>query len=78
METATHTWDRALGFDTEKELDHDMAAFVFGFARKALPPERRGPQVPFAEVRAADDQASTYDQLAAWLGRDPAWSADSH
>jgi uncharacterized protein (TIGR03086 family) len=80
METATHTWDlaRALGVDPGKALDQDVAGFVSGFARKALPPERRGPQIPFAEARAADDQASTYDQLAAWLGRDPAWSADSH
>jgi uncharacterized protein (TIGR03086 family) len=79
METATHTWDlaRALGLDTDKALDQDVAGFVLAFARQALPPERRGPQVPFAEVRAADDQASTYDRLAAWLGRDPAWSADS-
>lgn len=79
METVTHAWDlsRALGGDPARDLDQDLAEFVFGFARVALPPERRGPEVPFAEARDADPGASTYDQLAAWLGREPNWPAAS-
>jgi len=77
METVTHAWDlaRALGGDAAEGLDQELAEFVFGFARRALPPERRGEGVPFGEVRAAGEQDSTYDRLAAWLGREPSWSA---
>ena len=76
METATHAWDlaRAIGVDTAG-LDQELAEFVLGFARKALPPERRGAEVPFAEVQAADAGSAPGERLAGWLGRDPNWAA---
>jgi uncharacterized protein (TIGR03086 family) len=76
METATHAWDLAcaLGVDTAG-LDQELAGFVLGFAREVLPPERRGAEVPFAEVHAADAGSAPCDRLAGWLGRDPNWGA---
>ncbi|HET9172528.1 MAG TPA: TIGR03086 family metal-binding protein [Actinospica sp.] len=75
METAAHAWDlaRALGVDTAG-LDQELAEFVLGFAGKVLPAERRGPEVPFAAVLAAADDAAPADRLAGWLGRDPGWT----
>ena len=76
MEQVTHTWDlaRALGTGTG-ELDQDLAGFALGTAQQAVQPERRGEGVPFGPVREAPEGADTYGKLAAWLGRDPEWTA---
>jgi uncharacterized protein (TIGR03086 family) len=77
METATHAWDlaRALGADAQHGLDQELAEFVLGFARRAVPAERPGGEGPFGPARRAGEDAAPYEQLAAWLGREPDWSA---
>jgi uncharacterized protein (TIGR03086 family) len=77
LETVTHSWDlaRALGGGAAVGLDEELAEFAFAFARKGVPAERRGGRAPFAEVREVAQDASVYDRLAGWLGREPHWVA---
>ena len=77
LETVTHSWDlaRALGGDTTDRLDDELAEYALEFARNALPVDRRGEQVPFGQVREVADDATAYDRLAGWLGREPGWTA---
>lgn len=69
-ELAVHTWDlaRAIGHPTDR-LDPEVAERGLAFMQQGLTPENRGPAFG-AEVPVAAD-ASPYDRLAAWAGRDP-------
>ncbi|MEV5612131.1 TIGR03086 family metal-binding protein [Streptomyces sp. NPDC052225] len=71
METVTHSWDLWEALGRPGTLDPELAGFALGVARAVLPPERRGPDVPFGEVVAVPEQADVHGELAAWLGRTP-------
>ena len=70
-DTLVHGWDlaRAIGYDTD-QLDPELGSMCLEHLRKSLPPEARMPGVFDAEVEVAGD-ASTYDRLAAFTGRQP-------
>ncbi|MEV5983126.1 TIGR03086 family metal-binding protein [Streptomyces sp. NPDC052114] len=70
MEIAAHTWDLRRALDAKPDLAPEPAEFSLAFARRALPPERRGGPAPFAPVRPAPEGSDAYDELAAWLGRE--------
>lgn len=74
-ELAVHAWDlnRALGDPVV--LDEELAGGALAAARDFLPADLRGGPVPFAPPVAVADDAPVADQLAGWMGRDPAWSA---
>lgn len=74
-ELAVHAWDldRALG--GRVTLDEGLAGGALAAARQFLPADLRGGPVPFAPPVAVPDGAPVADQLAGWMGRDPAWSA---
>jgi uncharacterized protein (TIGR03086 family) len=71
QEVLTHGWDLAKATGQPVEGDPELAEFALAFARRVLPPDRRGDDVPFAPPVAAPPGSGPYTQLAAWLGRTP-------
>jgi uncharacterized protein (TIGR03086 family) len=71
QEVLTHGWDLAQATGQPTELDPELATWVLAVARRILPPEPRGGEVPFGPVIPAPPGAGPYTQLAAWLGRQP-------
>lgn len=69
QEAVMHGWDLATATGQRTELDPELAEFALAFAHRALPPERRGGEVPFGPVVPAPDGAGPYARMAAWLGR---------
>lgn len=72
-EVATHGWDLAMALGRRDELDDDVAAPVLGPIRRALPESGRD-GMPFGEPVPVGDDATPYDALVAWTGRDPRWT----
>ncbi|MFB8178887.1 TIGR03086 family metal-binding protein [Streptomyces sp. NPDC055966] len=80
MEIVTHTWDLAEGLGRPCELDPDLAGFALAIARAVLPdsrprdvtsPDAADHKPPFHPRRPAPGNAGPYEELAAWLGREP-------
>jgi uncharacterized protein (TIGR03086 family) len=80
MEIVTHTWDLAESLDGPCRLDPDLAEFALGVARAVLPdsrprdvasPHAADRKPPFRTRRPAPGDAGPYEELAAWLGREP-------
>ncbi len=71
QEILTHGWDLAHATGQRTELDPELASWVLGVARRILPPEPRGGEVPFGPVVPVPPDVGVYAQLAAWLGRQP-------
>jgi uncharacterized protein (TIGR03086 family) len=70
-ELATHAWDLAKATGRLDQLDQDLAAQVLPMVRQFVPADGRGGHIPFGPVVPAAADASPYDQLAAWQGRQP-------
>lgn len=70
-ELTTHSWDLAKATGRVNELDDDLATQVLPMVRQFIPADQRGGHVPFGAVVPVADDASPYDQLAAWQGRQP-------
>jgi uncharacterized protein (TIGR03086 family) len=66
-----HAWDLAKATGQPTGGDPELAAWALVLARRILPPEPRGGDVPFGPVVQAPPGAGPYAQLAAWLGRQP-------
>jgi len=77
QELTVHAWDLAAAIGRVSELDDSLAVAVLPLARQFVPADQRGGHVPFGPVveLASRDlgSAGPYDELVAWLGRDPAW-----
>ncbi len=73
-EVAVHGWDLASSLGRRDELDQSIAAASLRPVRQFLPAEPRGGRVPFAPVVQVAADAPAYDQLVAWMGRDPHWA----
>ena len=71
QEILTHGWDLAKATGQPTEGDPELAAWTLVLARRILPPEPRGGEVPFGPVVRVPPDAGPYAQLAAWLGRQP-------
>ena len=69
LELTTHSWDLARATAQLSRLDDELARVSLAIAERALPPEPRGGAVPFEPVVDVAPDASPYDQLAAFLGR---------
>ncbi len=74
QELTTHAWDLARAVGATAALRPDLAVAILPLARQFVPAEVRGGPVPFGPVVPVDPDAEPYAQLAAWLGRDPAWT----
>ncbi|MFI6566712.1 TIGR03086 family metal-binding protein [Streptomyces sp. NPDC050534] len=71
MELVTHTWDLSESLGHPLELDQELAEFALATARRVLPDPDRDADTPFATAQSAPEEADSYGQLAAWLGRKP-------
>lgn len=71
-ELTTHSWDLAKATNRLDLLDDAIATHCLPLVRKFLPAEPRGgDHIPFGPVVPVADDASPYDRLAAWQGRQP-------
>jgi uncharacterized protein (TIGR03086 family) len=71
QEILTHGWDLARATGQETERDPGLAQWSLANARRILPPDNRGPGIPFGPVVEPPANAGPYTQLAAYLGRHP-------
>lgn len=71
-EFCTHAWDLAVATGRTDELDESLAAAVLPGVLQFIPAQR-DENIPFGPVVPTADDASAYDRLVAWEGRDPAW-----
>ena len=71
QEILTHGWDLAQATGQPTERDPELALFALTGAKRILPPETRGDDIPFGPVIPVPPDAAPYAQLAAWLGRQP-------
>jgi uncharacterized protein (TIGR03086 family) len=74
-EVTTHGWDLATAIGRTDLLDDRLADFSAAMARRFVPADPRGGEVPFAPVVPVADDAPPYERLAGWMGRDPTWAA---
>ncbi|MFG1626357.1 TIGR03086 family metal-binding protein [Kribbella sp. NPDC049227] len=70
-ELTMHSWDLAKATDRLGQLDDALATYCLPLVRRFVPAEQRGGPVPFGPVVPVADDASPYDQLAGWQGRQP-------
>ena len=70
-ELTTHSWDLAKATDRVDQLDDSLATYVLPLVHQFIPADPRGGHVPFGPVVPVAEDASPYDQLAAWQGRQP-------
>lgn len=73
-ETLVHGWDLARATGQSPPWDADVVEASLAQFRTWLPPQRR-PGAPFSDAAAVSADAAAIDRLAAYLGRDVAWSA---
>lgn len=72
QELTVHAWDLATALGRGSAgLDPELAAAVLPLARQFVPADHRGGPVPFAPPVPVAADAGPYEQLVAWLGRDP-------
>jgi uncharacterized protein (TIGR03086 family) len=69
MELTAHTWDLAAATGQVASLNDDLAAASLPVAHGMLSPDYRGGGIPFEAVVSVPDDASAYDRLAGFLGR---------
>jgi uncharacterized protein (TIGR03086 family) len=69
LDIAVHGWDLAKATGQRVTLEPDLAEEILGFARQTITDATRAPRIG-PEIRA-DENASTTDQLMAYLGRHP-------
>ena len=72
MEVAVHGWDLAKATGQSYSLEEDVVAATFETV-KQLNANGRGPA--FGTEVSAGDSASTQDQMLAYSGRNPRWTA---
>ena len=73
-ELATHAWDLAAATGQIGRLDSNLAGPALEGARSMMKPEYRnamGPGSPFGSEVEARPDASDWERLAAFMGRDP-------
>jgi uncharacterized protein (TIGR03086 family) len=71
QEILTHGWDLAKATGQPTEGDPELALWALANAKRILPPETRGGEIPFGPVVEPPANAGPYAQLAAYLGRHP-------
>ena len=71
-DTFTHAWDIAKATGQSTDLDPEFAAELLARAQATIPDAMRGDDgvAMFGPKREASADASTADQLAAFLGRE--------
>lgn len=76
-ELLTHLWDLAVATGQRPALPTATVEASLALMQQALPIDARVEGVPFGQVVEPGPDASAIERLAAWTGRDPAWTADA-
>ncbi|MFC5142891.1 TIGR03086 family metal-binding protein [Actinomycetospora rhizophila] len=71
QELTVHAWDLGAATGRTAGLDDELALAVEDTARRVLPAEPRGGDIPFGPPVAVAADAAPYERLVGWLGRDP-------
>ncbi|UFS95700.1 TIGR03086 family metal-binding protein [Nocardia huaxiensis] len=72
-EFAMHAWDLTRATGQDRELDPELAEHGLAWSKRIFEPEFRGTGKAFGLEIPVPDDASAYDRLAGWFGRDPHW-----
>ena len=73
-ELSVHSWDLATALGMTDVLNDALATAALPAYMEKVPAEPRGPEIPFGPVVEVGDDATPYERLVAWTGRDPRWS----
>jgi uncharacterized protein (TIGR03086 family) len=73
-ELSVHAWDLATALGTPEVLNDALATAALPAYMDKVPAEPRGPEIPFGPVVEVGDDATPYERLVAWTGRDPHWA----
>lgn len=74
-ELSVHSWDLAMAIGRLDLLDDTLATGALPAYMEKVPAEPRGPEIPFGPVVEIGPDATAYERLVAWTGRDPRWAA---
>jgi len=74
-ELAVHGWDLARATGLESLLNDELASAALPAYQAKVPAEPRGGNIPFGPVVQVGPDATPYERLVAWTGRDPGWTA---
>ena len=74
-ELSVHSWDLATALGRTDMLNDALATAALPAYMDKVPAEPRGPEIPFGPVVEVGDDATPYERLVAWTGRDPRWVA---
>lgn len=69
QELATHSWDLARATGRTSELDPVLGEAALDIARRYVPEQPRGGDIPFEPVVVVPESADAYTRLAGYLGR---------
>jgi uncharacterized protein (TIGR03086 family) len=73
-ELAVHSWDLVRATGAPVSLDPALAEHALAWSRAMLRPEFRGSDKAFGVEVPVPEDASAYDRLVGWFGRDPDWT----
>jgi uncharacterized protein (TIGR03086 family) len=77
-EYLVHGWDLAVATGREWSAAEDAAEAALAFLRSTVRPEHRGPDSGFFDEEVAPDpDASAFERLLCFAGRDPGWAVAS-
>lgn len=74
-ELSVHSWDLATALGKADVLNEALATAALPAYMEKVPAEPRGPEIPFGPVVEVGEDATPYERLVAWTGRDPRWAA---
>ena len=74
-ELSVHSWDLATALGKADVLNGALATAALPAYMEKVPAEPRGPEIPFGPVVEVGEDATPYERLVAWTGRDPQWAA---
>jgi uncharacterized protein (TIGR03086 family) len=72
-ELCVHAWDLTKAAQLSVSLDDELAEHALGWSRQMLQPQFRGDGKAFGNEVPVPADATAYDRLAGWFGRDPGW-----
>jgi uncharacterized protein (TIGR03086 family) len=72
-ELCVHAWDLTKAAQLAVTLDDELADHALGWSRQMLQAQFRGEGKSFGEEVPVPANATAYDRLAGWFGRDPDW-----
>ena len=72
-ELCVHAWDLTKAAQLSVTLDDELAEHALAWSRQMLQPQFRGQGKAFGNEVPVPADATAYDRLAGWFGREPGW-----